>query len=138
MLEELKKLVEKNIAGQGNQIDAGTTLPTILNGIISAIEEIALSKTEMIHSESNVTVNGYAVPSLTVEQVMSAYNAIVAGRACIIVDKDDGTHCFVTQADKTGADFAINYLYFNLMLITYEVDGGEVRIFYKELDGAEG
>lgn len=39
--EELKVLVAANIAGQGNQVDTGSTLPAILNGIIDKMGEAA-------------------------------------------------------------------------------------------------
>lgn len=37
--EELKELVATKIAGQGNQVDTGSTLPAILNGIIDKLFE---------------------------------------------------------------------------------------------------
>lgn len=35
--EEIKNLINEKIAGQGNQVDAGSALPTILNEIVDAM-----------------------------------------------------------------------------------------------------
>lgn len=38
--EQLKELVAKRILGQGNQVDVGSTLPTLFNGILDLMAEI--------------------------------------------------------------------------------------------------
>lgn len=39
--EEIKQLIAEKIAGQGSAVDAASILPTVLNGILAAIPELA-------------------------------------------------------------------------------------------------
>lgn len=40
-IEEIKQLIAEKIAGQGSAVDAASILPTVLNGILAAIPELA-------------------------------------------------------------------------------------------------
>lgn len=75
------------------------------------------------HSESDVTVEGFSVPALTAGQVIAAYNAVVAGRGCIVVDKDDVGHFFVNQADSLNGDITVEILFYSYMLVAYTLSG---------------
>lgn len=82
----------------------------------------------MVGSESDITVEGYSVPALTAEQVTAAYNAVVAGRGCIVVDKDDIGHFFVNQADSLNGDITIEILFYSYMLVAYTLSGDTVSV----------
>lgn len=191
--EQLKELVATNIAGQGNQVDTGSTLPAILNGIIDKMGEAAeiddfedfdettayqtgnvvryggklykftankdagewdATKVErtnvfsllvdlipatplMVQSDGNTTAGTYQVPALTVEQVEQAYNAVVTGRGCIIVDHDETMHAYVNQADQLNDELSIGILFYSSLVLTYTISGDAVVITYVELQPTE-
>lgn len=136
--EQILALITANIAGQGNQIDAGSQLPAILEGIIGLIPEIPEPETAlMIESAENTTVGSYQVPALTVEQVTQAYNAVVAGRGCIIVDHDETMHAYVNQADQLNDELSIGILFYSSLILTYTISSDAVVITYVELQPTE-
>lgn len=159
--EQLKDLIAATIAGQGNQIDAGSKLPVILNGIIDMIPAVvdnlesdsstdALSAKQgkaiagmipetalIIQSDGNTTAGTYQVPALTVEQVEQAYNAVVTGRGCIIVDHDETMHAYVNQADQLNDELSIGILFYSSLVLTYTISGDAVVITYVELQPTE-
>lgn len=163
--EELKTLVAAKIAGQGMQIDAGSTLPTIFgelidkvfadssaigsladlhttakNALVAAINEVLASIPSgvlMIQSEGNTTAGTYQVPALTVEQVTAAYNAVVSGRGCIIVDHDETLHAYVNQADNLNGELSIGILFYSSLVLTYTISSDAVVITYVELQPTE-
>lgn len=87
----------------------------------------------MLQSENNTTVGGYSVPSLTVEQVQQAYNAVVTGRGCIIIDKDELMHAYVNQADQLNDELSIAILYYSSLILTYTISNDSVVITSVEL-----
>lgn len=93
----------------------------------------AVCKALLITSDSYVTVSGVSTPSLSVDQVTQAYNAVVSGRGAIVIDKDETAHCYVNQADALNDDISINILYYNI-LTTYTVEGSSVTVTAKNLD----
>lgn len=132
--QEIKDLVAAKIAGQGNQIDAGSTLPAILDGIIDLIPTIPEPVAAlMVQSDNDTTVGGYQVPALTAEQVTQAYNAVATGRGCIIVDKNETMHAYVNQADALNDELSIGILFYSYMLLTYTVSGDSVIITNTEI-----
>lgn len=136
--DELKALIAAKIAGQGNQIDAGSTLPAILNGIMDLIPTIPEPETAlMIESAGNTTAGSYQVPALTVEQVTQAYNAVVSGRGCIIIDHDETMHAYVNQADKLNDELSIGILFYSSLVLTYTISADAVVITYVELQPTE-
>lgn len=132
--DEILALIVSKIEGQGNQIDAGSTLPAILRGIIGLIpaapEPVAAL---MIQSANNTTVGGYQVPALSADQVTQAYNAVVTGRGCIIVDYDETMHAYVNQADALNDELSIGILFYSSMLLTYTLSGDSVTITHTEI-----
>lgn len=130
--EQILALVASKIKGQGNQIDIGGALPEVLQGILDLIPpapETAL----LIQSENNTTVGGYQVPSLTVEQVTQAYNAVAGGRGCIITDKDETMHVYANQADHLNDELSIGILYYSTLLLTYTISNDSVVITHTEI-----
>lgn len=128
-----KELIEKDILGQGNQVRA-SVLAEVLKGIIDLIPEIPEPETSlMLQSVSNTTVGGYSVPLLTVDQVTQAYNAVVAGRGCIIVDHDETMHAYVNQADRLNNELSICILFYSTLLLTYTIVDSAVTITHTEL-----
>ncbi len=132
--EQILALISSKVEGQGNQIDAGSTLPAILRGIMDLIPEVPEPVAAlMVQSEGNTTIGGYQVPLLTVEQVTQAYNAVVSGRGCIIVDYDETMHAYVNQADRLNDELSIGILFYSYMLLTYTLSGDAVVITHTEL-----
>lgn len=132
--QEIKDLIAAKVAGQGNQIDAGSTLPAILDGIIDLIPTVPEPVAAlMVQSANNTTVGGYQVPELTAVQVTQAYNAVVTGRGCIIIDHDETMHAYVNQADALNNELSIGILFYSYMLLTYTVSGDSVVITNTEI-----
>lgn len=129
--EEIKALISAKVAGQGNQIDIAGVLPSVLEGIIGLIPEVETAL--MIESASNTAVGGFQVPSLTAEQVERAYNAVVSGRGCIIVDHDETMHAYVNQADQLNDELSIGILFYSSLVLTYTLADDAVTITYVEL-----
>lgn len=129
--EQILSLITSKIEGQGNQIDTGNALPAILRGIIELIPEPVADL--MVQSANNTTVGGYQVPQLTAEQVTQAYNAVVTGRGCIIVDHDETMHAYVNQADALNNELSIGILFYSYMLLTYTLSGDSVVITHTEI-----
>lgn len=90
-------------------------------------------KVLMVQSESYTTVGGYQVPALTAEQVQQAYNAVVAGRGCIIIDSEEKMHAYINQADCLNDELSIAYLYYSTLLLTYTLSDDSVIITHVEL-----
>lgn len=134
-IENVKKLIRKHIQGQGTSVDASGELPNILNTLLDIASE---GNALMIHATEDEQVNSYDVPKLTAEDVTRAYNAIVSGRGCLILDKDEICHYAIVQADSINNVLNINILYHNIMLLSYTLEGEDVTIRYKEIDGNEG
>lgn len=132
--EQILALISSKIEGQGNQIDAGSVLPAVLRGIIELIPTIPEPVAAlMVQSANDTTVGGYQVPELTAEQVTLAYNAVVAGRGCIIVDHDEKMHAYVNQADALNDELSIGILFYSSMLLTYTLSGETVTITHTEI-----
>lgn len=131
---EIQELIKQKIAGQGNQLDVGNALPEILHGIMDLIPTIPEPVAAlMVQSANNTTVGGFQVPELTGEQVQQAYNAVVAGRGCIIVDHDETMHAYVNQADALNGELSIGILFYSSMLLTYTLSGDSVTITHTEI-----
>ncbi len=136
--EEIQGLIAKKIEGQGTQIDASSVLPAILNGIMDLIPSIPDPECAlMVQSENYTTAGAYQVPALSVEQVTAAYNAVVGGRGCIIVDKDENMHAFVNQADNLNDELSIGILFYSSLVLTYTISSDAVVITYVELQPTE-
>lgn len=132
--EEILELIASKVEGQGNQIDIGNAMPAIMRGIIDLIPAIPEPVAAlMVQSANNTTVGGYQVPALTVDQVTQAYNAVVTGRGCIIVDHDETMHAYVNQADALNGELSIGILFYSYMLLTYTVTGDSVVITHTEI-----
>lgn len=52
--QEIKDLVAAKLVGQGNQVDLGSALPAILNGIIDLIQEPAPSEVLVVKSTDRI------------------------------------------------------------------------------------
>lgn len=131
---QILALISSKIEGQGNQIDAGSVLPAVLRGIIELIPTIPEPVAAlMVQSANDTTVGGYQVPELTAEQVQEAYNAVVSGRGCIIVDHDEKMHAYVNQADALNDELSIGILFYSSMLLTYTLSGETVTITHTEI-----
>lgn len=129
--EQIQAYIDTNIKGQGNQLDIGSKLGDVLSSIIEMIQEVETPL--MVQSESNTTISGFSVPSLTAEQVEQAYNAVVTGRGCIIVDKDELMHAYANQADQLNDELSIGILYYSSLVLTYTLSGDSVTITAVEL-----
>lgn len=132
--EQILALIASKVEGQGNQVDTGSALPEILRGIIELIPTIPEPQTALqVQSANNTTIGGYQVPALTVEQVTLAYNAVVTGRGCIIIDHDETMHAYVNQADRLNNELSIGILFYSYMLLTYTISNGAVVITHTEI-----
>lgn len=89
----------------------------------------------IIEVEENQTINGYAVPKLTDEDLMRAYNGVVAGYPVIIVDATGNYFFVVKQADTDTEDFYICFDYCAVMILTYQLHGEDVTTTYTAITG---
>lgn len=85
--------------------------------------------------EENQTVNGYQVPKMTADDVIRAYNAVVAAVPCTLTDAQENQHFAVNQADTVSSDICVNVLYYDKMLLTYVLSGDTVTTEYTEIGG---
>ena len=105
----------------------GKTGDVVLN-----YHDVGATTSVIINALSNTTVNGYSVPKLTDEQVINAYNSVVAGKEVVISDKNGDMHFKVTQADViSDNEVFISFVYFDTMILTY-ITGEEIE--YKTID----
>lgn len=125
--EQLKSIVAKKVQGQGTNIDAANVLPTLFNEILDMIPE-EQEGALIVQASTSTTVKGYQVPNLTADQVTQAYNAVIGGRGCYILDKDELGQFAVNQADVLSEEPSIGILFYSYLLITYSVEGNNVTI----------
>lgn len=92
------------------------------NGVVIVVEE-------------NQTVNGYQVPKMTADDVVRAYNAVVAARPCTLTDATEAQHFVINQADTVSDAICVNILYYDKMLLTYSLSGDTVTTEYYEIGG---
>lgn len=97
-----------------------TETDNLINGISPII----------VTANTNVTVNGYQVPSLTTENVQAIYNGIVAGKEVVVVDATETMHFKINQADSVSGEVFISFLYYDIMLLEYDENA---NITYKEI-----
>lgn len=81
----------------------------------------------IIYSSSSTSSHGYRIPELTTEQIIQAYNAVVAGKTVILTDERGIMHFNVNQADIVGSEIAITVLFFDEFIITY-FESGEISV----------
>lgn len=84
--------------------------------------EVALPKAKIITSSGNVTVKGLAVPRLTAEEVTTAFNAIMTGQPVMIVATEGDAAFFIKQADTDGDSLFLELVFYDDMVVTYELD----------------
>lgn len=81
---------------------------------------------------NNKTVNGYSVPSLDDDQLLTIYNATVAGKSVTITDATGMMHFSGVTADMVSDEVFVSFLYFNKMILEY--GEGDATTF-KEIGG---
>lgn len=79
----------------------------------------------IIEADSHTTIEGYAVPVLTDDQILSAYNGVVAGRNVFIVDDLGFITTQVLDASDIESEPSIRLIFTNVMILTYYT-GGEI------------
>ena len=126
--DEIREMVNRFLYGQGGQVDLDSKLPVILQGIMELIPAEEDYKALTIESESDTTIEGYSVPNLTEEQIVAAYNAVIAGKVVIIASSDTHSHFVVNQADSLNDEPSIEVIYYSTMLLTYTAGEGGVEI----------
>ena len=77
----------------------------------------------VIQADNNTQIGSDVVPVLTAEQITTAYNAVVAGKTCVITDALGMIHLNVFQAVSTDEDVEIYVLYFDRLILCYKEDG---------------
>lgn len=87
----------------------------------------------IIESESDVTIGGLSVPAITVSQLTSIYNKLVAGNFVVVSSSDGEKHFTPVLADSLSGETAIHFIYYNL-LITYLVENDEVKNEYIDIE----
>lgn len=127
-IEDIKKKIAHAINGQGNQVDVGGALSEVLTAFADELDAIKHTHALLIQSTSNTAAGGYQVPVLTPEQVTLAYNAVVAGRAAIVIDRDEVLHAYVNQADNLNGELSVGILFYSSLLLTYTLNGEAVTI----------
>lgn len=92
---------------------------------IGTIDNIGIT----LIADSNEIVNGYAVPKLTADQIMQAYNALIAGKSVTVTDAYDMIHFSINQAETMENIIKIGFTYLNIMHVIYNQNGD---ITYRE------
>lgn len=87
----------------------------------------------VIETATNTTVGAYQAPNPTVEQIMTAYNAVVSAIPCTLTDALGQQHFVVNQADTIGDVISISILYYMEMIITYSVENDSVVITHYDI-----
>lgn len=123
--------IAKYIKGQGTQVDAGGKLPEILENIVDMVAPIFINATD------HVSVQGYTIPRLSIEQLQEAYNGVVAGKSVNIISDSNMCHFRVLQADSLGGEICVNFSFYNTALVEYVASGESVDIKVKMLTGTE-
>lgn len=124
---EIRNLIATKIVGQGCQVDVGSTLPHILNAILDLFDE---NSGVVLEVSENTTVNSQSVPKLTDEQILSAYNCVLAAKPCAVTDADAVNHFMVLGGEMADDVASIQLLFSDEMVLTY-TEGGTIT--YKEL-----
>lgn len=91
----------------------------------------------VIETESTTTVQGYAVPVLTAEQVQTIYDAVSSGQSVTITDPTGNYHFNVDQADNMSGVISVDYKFFNTMFVTYTLENNVVTVEGTLLGGGQ-
>lgn len=94
----------------------------ILYGTVAGKKGGTPAQSLVIQASHNVTINTYVVPALSAEQIIQAYNTIVAGGSVVISDALGMTHLTVGQANEIAGEISIVVYYFDHMVLTYKED----------------
>lgn len=121
------------LAGVNNSVP--TDPQTNIEKYLAKLVELNSNPFKTIKAEDSETVAGFAVPKLTVEQVTTIYNTVVAGKGAIVTDKNEYAHFVVNQADVISDEVTISFQYYNSLLLTYSVENDNVVITYVEVGG---
>lgn len=111
----------------------GSVLVETLSDVLDLIEESSSAAGLIVEAETNRSVNGYLVPDLTVDQVTAIYNAVVAAKPVTVTDATGKFHLVVDQADSLNGELCIGMIYYDVMLLTYEISGNRVDISFTKL-----
>lgn len=96
-------------------------------------DELVMATKVVVESASDTTIGGLSVPALTIEQIESIYNALVAGNHVVVSSNDGEKHFTPVLADSLSDETAIHFIYYNL-LITYWIENDEVKNEYIDLE----
>lgn len=77
----------------------------------------------VIQAETNTMIDSNVVPVLTADQVIAAYNAVVAGVSCTITDAEGMANFVVLQGVNTANEVSVFILYFDRLILQYYEDG---------------
>lgn len=124
--EQLAQLKE-----QGSIVIGGKTILYSPNDTIYVTPETDKENIDaglVIQADNTITVQGYAVPNLTAEQVTSIYNAVAGGKTAVVTDPTGNYHFTIDQADNMAGIISCEYKFFNTMYVTYELDNETVTV----------
>lgn len=103
-------------------------------------EEVGQIKTDIgelesviIGSSASETILGYVVPKLTNDEIIQAYNGIVAGKNVYIVDSLDTLCMSVYSANNISGDAVINAIFNDKLILTYKEGDTEPTITAKSI-----
>lgn len=98
------------------------------------------SKTVVVNSSSYTTLDDSettVVPALTVEQVATIYNAIVAGKKVYVRDNSGDIEILFTEREKNSTDdidiLSVGCTYMGKLTLSYSIVGETVQVSYKEI-----
>lgn len=95
---------------------------TLLLMIAASKSEVEIAET-VIHATQNTQIDSNVVPLLTSDQVVQAYNVIVAGGSCVITDVFGMINLKVTQANSINGQVIVYAMYFDRLILCYKDDG---------------
>lgn len=100
---------------------------------VKIVDLVSGSNFIMIEALSHTTIGGYEVPQLTDEQLLSAYNGVVAGRNVFIVDDLDTITIQVLDASSIDG-ISIRILFTDALILTYKENGVIEYVNVKKAD----
>lgn len=140
VVEEPNSLIKRSANGTAFiQVPTGNDIDPLYIANVGYVD----SKTVVINSSSYTTLDDSEttdVPALTVEQVTTIYNAIVAGKKVYVRDNSGNIEILFTERERNITDdiLTVGCTYMGKLTLSYSIVGETVQVSYKEIGQGGG